>query len=56
MTKTFIWIGVFVGSLAGGFFGALFAHNNWLSWQSILASTIGAFVGIWAGYKAGQYL
>ena len=52
--KTVIWIGVFVGSTLGGWLGALVSHGNWISWQSILGSTLGAFLGIYAGYKLGQ--
>lgn len=52
--KLFIYLGVFVGSTLGGWLGALASHNNWLSWQSLLASAVGAFVGIWVGIKVGQ--
>jgi uncharacterized membrane protein len=30
-------------------------HGNWFGGWSILLGTIGAFVGVWAGFKAGQY-
>ena len=53
--KGFIWIGIFVGSTAGGWLGALLGHGNWLGWQSILGGAIGAFAGIYAGYKLSQY-
>ena len=46
--KTLIWIGVFVGSLVGGGLGALVSHGNWMSWQSLLGGTLGAFGGIYA--------
>lgn len=51
-----IWIGVFVGSTLGGWLGALASHGNWLSWQSILGTALGSFLGIYVGYKAGQYM
>jgi hypothetical protein len=54
--KTMIWIGIFIGSSVGGWLGALAAHGNWLSWQSIVGGAIGSFAGIWAGYKVGQNL
>ena len=54
--KTMIWIGVFVGSTLGGWLGALASHGNWLSWQSILGTALGSFLGIYVGYKAGQYM
>jgi len=52
--KMCIWIGLFIGSTAGSWVGALIAHNNWLSLQSFIGGTVGAFVGIWLGYKAYQ--
>ena len=54
--KTYIWIGLFLGSTVGGWIGALLSHGNWISWQSILGSTLGAFAGIWLGYKANSYI
>jgi hypothetical protein len=53
--KTLIYVGLFVGSTVGGWLGAVVAHGNWLSVWSVLGDTIGAFAGIWAGYKASQY-
>jgi hypothetical protein len=53
-TKTWVWIGLFIGSTIGGWLGALTTHGNWLSWQSVAAGAIGAFVGIWAGFKLSQ--
>lgn len=50
-----ITIGIVVFSTLGGWLGALMSNNNWFSLWSILLSTIGAFFGIWAGYKAGEY-
>ncbi|HSW98978.1 MAG TPA: hypothetical protein VLF71_04015 [Candidatus Saccharimonadales bacterium] len=54
--KTIIWVGVFIGSTLGGWLGALISHGNWLSWQSVLGGALGAFLGVYAGYKAGQYI
>lgn len=55
-SKTFIWIGIFVGSSLGGWLGSLLGGGNWLSWQSLLGSTLGAFAGIYAGYKLNEYI
>jgi uncharacterized membrane protein YfcA len=55
MSKTFIWIGVFIGSSAGGWLGALAANGNWLSWQSLLGTAVGSFLGVYVGFKASQY-
>ncbi len=54
--KTLIWIGIFVGGTAGGWLGGLLDHGNWLGGWSILLSTVGSIVGIWAGYKLGKNL
>ena len=53
--KTFVWLGLFIGSTAGGWLGALLSSGNWLSWQSVLGGALGAFAGIYAGFKASQY-
>ncbi|HSX29175.1 MAG TPA: hypothetical protein VLE73_01290 [Candidatus Saccharimonadales bacterium] len=55
MTKLLIWIGITVGSALGGWIGSLMG-GGLFGWQSILLSTLGAFAGIYAGYKLGQYL
>lgn len=54
--KTTIMIGIFIGGAMGGWIGALMTHGNWLSGWSIMLSTVGSFIGIWAGYKASQYI
>lgn len=52
-----ITIGLFVGGTIGGWIGAaLFDHGNWFGEWSIFLSAIGSFAGIWAGYKASQYI
>lgn len=56
MMKLMILLGVTVVGTLGGWIGALMAHGNWFGTWSILLSTIGSFVGIWVGYKAGKYL
>jgi hypothetical protein len=54
--KLMISIGIVVVGTIGGWLGALMDHGNWLGGWSILLSTVGSFVGIWVGYRAGQYL
>jgi len=49
--KKMIYLGVFVGSTIGSGIGSLFDHGNFFGWWGFLLGTIGAFVGIWAGYK-----
>lgn len=53
-TKTYIYIGIAVGSIAGGALGAALDKGNVFGVWSILLSTLGAIVGIWAGYKLGN--
>ena len=47
-SKTFIWIGMFVGSTLGGILPALWGGDVF---SYIIFSGIGALAGIWAGYK-----
>ncbi len=47
---------MFVGSTLGGWLGALMSHGNWLSGPSLLGTFIGSIAGIYAGYKASQYI
>lgn len=54
--KTLIWIGIFVGSTLGGWLGSLAGHGNFISWQSVVGSTLGAFAGVYIGYKISQYI
>ena len=45
-----IWLGIFVGSTIGGFIPELW-DAGLMSYSSVLLSGIGAFVGLWIGYK-----
>ncbi len=51
--KTLIYLGLFVGSTVGSFVPLLWGADLF-SLSSVLCSTIGALLGIWAGYKIGQ--
>ena len=59
--KFMISLGIIIGATLGGGIGNLLDHTSFFSltnfggW-SILMSTVGSLVGIWAGYKAGQYV
>jgi uncharacterized membrane protein YeaQ/YmgE (transglycosylase-associated protein family) len=46
-----IWLGILIGSTIGGFIPELWGVDLF-SYQSVLLSGIGAFVGLWIGYKA----
>ena len=50
MSKKMIWFGMVVGSTLGGLVPMLW-HAGMFSMWSILLSTIGGVVGIWAAYK-----
>lgn len=48
--KSWVWLGVFVGSTIGSFLPALWG-GSLLSLAGVITSALGGFVGIWAGYK-----
>ncbi len=45
-----IWIGVLVGSTIGGMIPELWGEDAF-SYTSLLFSGVGAFVGLWIGYR-----
>lgn len=45
-----IWLGLFVGSTAGGFIPLLW-EGSALSLSSVFFSAAGGILGIWAGYR-----
>jgi uncharacterized membrane protein YeaQ/YmgE (transglycosylase-associated protein family) len=45
-----IWLGILIGSSVGGLIPELWGAGM-LSYSSVLLSGIGAFVGLWIGYK-----
>lgn len=55
MSKTFIMTGLIVGSIAGGYVPLLWGGSVF-SLSSIFLSAIGAFAGIWLGFKISQRL
>ncbi len=54
--KTFIWIGLFIGSTAGGMLPALWGGDIGFSLSSVVLTAVGGLIGIWAGFKAADYL
>jgi len=54
--KTLVWIGLGVGSTVGSLIPALWGGNALVSISSIFFSGVGSIVGIWAGWKLGDYL
>lgn len=55
MSKTFIMTGMIIGSLAGGYLPLLWGGSVF-SFSSIIFSAIGAFAGIWLGFKIANRL
>jgi hypothetical protein len=51
--KTWIWLGLFVGSSVGSLLPALFGISIF-SLGSSIAGAIGGLAGIWIGYTIGK--
>ena len=47
-----IWLAILIGSTIGGLIPELW-DADLFSYSSVLLSGIGAFVGLWVGYKMG---
>jgi len=45
-----IWLGILVGSTIGGFVPSLWGADLF-SYSAVLPFGVGAFVGLWVGYK-----
>jgi len=59
--KLVILISITVFGTIGGALGNILDHQSpfnllYFGGWSIVVGTIGSFFGVWAGYKAGQYL
>jgi hypothetical protein len=52
--KALIYIGLAVGSTLGGLIGSWIDGGNIFGLWGLLLGTVGAFVGIWVGYKLSQ--
>ena len=51
--KTLIWIGLTLGSIAGGYVPVLWG-GDLLSFSSVTLSTVGGILGIWLAYRFGE--
>jgi hypothetical protein len=49
-TKKVVFIGMTIGSIAGGYLPTLFGADS-ISFASLIGSTIGGVFGIWMGFK-----
>lgn len=54
--KFLIYTGITIGSIIGSYLPVLVLHVDMFSLWSIFFGAIGSFVGLWLGYRAGQYL
>jgi len=54
--KILIYVGVTIGGIVGAYLPVILFHVDSFSIISILLGAVGSFVGLWAGYKLGQYL
>ncbi len=53
-TKAYIYLGIFIGSIVGGWIGSMFDHGNLLGLWGLALGTVGSFIGIWVGFRLGQ--
>lgn len=53
--KKLIWVGMFVGSIIGGYIPVLFGASLF-SFSSLIGNGLGSIVGIIAGYKLASYM
>jgi hypothetical protein len=53
--KTLVWIGLSIGSLVGGYVPLLWGADV-LSFSPLLFSAAGGILGIWLGFKLGDWL
>lgn len=54
--KRYITLGILVFSTLGSWLGAALDHGNWFGVASNVLGIVGVAVGIWVGYKIGQYV
>jgi uncharacterized membrane protein YeaQ/YmgE (transglycosylase-associated protein family) len=45
-----VWVGILIGSTIGGLIPELWG-DGLFSYAAVLLSDVGAFVGLWIGYK-----
>ena len=53
-SKTLVYLGMIFGSALGGYLSTLFGASL-ISYSSVFFSGIGAIIGVWIGYKLGNY-
>jgi len=53
-SKTIIYAGLTIGSLAGSFLGSLLDNGNLLGLWGLMLGFFGGIAGIWAGFKLSR--
>jgi uncharacterized membrane protein YeaQ/YmgE (transglycosylase-associated protein family) len=53
-TKTLVFLGMFIGSIVGGYLPSLWGADIFSMWSLVL-SAVGGLLGIWVGYRMGNY-
>jgi len=51
-----IYVGAFVGSIVGSWLPVALFDQGWLSGVAIVGGLVGMGVGIWAGWKVGDWI
>jgi uncharacterized membrane protein YeaQ/YmgE (transglycosylase-associated protein family) len=54
--KMTIYIGLFVGSIVGGWLPVALFGSGWFSAASLIMGFLGAVVGTWLGWKLTQWI
>jgi hypothetical protein len=54
--KLMIYVGAFVGSIAGSWLPVVLFNQGWLSGAAIIGGFLGMGVGIWAGWKVSDWI
>jgi len=56
MSKLLIYVGITVGGIVGSYLPVVLFHADSFGIVSIVCGVSGSVVGLWAGYKASQYM
>jgi hypothetical protein len=54
--RTFIYAGITLGGIIGGYLPVILLHASAFGVASIVGGIVGGLVGLWAGFKVSQYL